>query len=107
MSSVAEDLTGDELRQLQERVGLVEALVEEPGWAVLWDRALASMRARQARILGGYCADHEEYAKEIAFLQGIDSVRKLPEQMREELAQTLAEVEQAQADTEEELWQEA
>jgi hypothetical protein len=104
--STVEGLTSDELRDLQEHVALVEALVAEPGWAVLWDQVSALTHARQVRILGGYCADREEYVKEIAFLQGIDSVRKLPGQMGEELAKTLAAVEEAQAEAEEELWQE-
>ena len=99
-------MSSDDLREMQEHVGLVEALVEEAGWSVLWGRAEDQAEKRRARIIGGYCVDREQYIAEISFLQGIDYVRKLPGQMKEELAQKLAEVEEAQAEEEEE-WQEA
>jgi hypothetical protein len=100
-------VSADEIRDLQERVALVDTLVEEPGWGVLWDRAFASMQRRHARILGGYCDDHEEYVKEVAWLEGVDYVRKLPGQMKEELAKVLAAQQESQMEDEEELWQEA
>ena len=43
----------DELRVLQERVALVDALAAEPGWSVLWDRMIATIRARQLRVVQG------------------------------------------------------
>jgi hypothetical protein len=75
----------EELRGLQERVALVDAIVEEPGWAVLWDRMVATIRVKQLRIVQGKCTDHENYLKECAFLDGVEYVRKLPERMKIEL----------------------
>lgn len=93
-------MTDGELRELQERVELVGRLVEEPGWALLIDRARATVAGKQSRIVQGKCDDHENYVKECSFLEGMDFFVKLPDRMRLELDMQLAEV-AAQAEEDE------
>ena len=93
-------MTAEELRELQERVELAEQISETPGWMMLVDRARATMVAKQSRIVQGKCSDHEDYAKECAFLEGLDFFVKLPARMRLELDMQLAELEAQLADVE-------
>jgi hypothetical protein len=78
-------MSEDELRDLRERVQLVDQLAENPGWPMLWDRALVTIAAKQTRVVQGKCVDHEDYVRECGFLEGVEFVRKLPERLRLEL----------------------
>jgi hypothetical protein len=87
-------MTPEELRDLQERVALVTDMVGDPGWVMLVDRARHTMGTRQVRIVQGKCQDHEEYARECAFVDGMRYVLELPERLELELAQALALIEE-------------
>jgi hypothetical protein len=79
----------DELRDLQERVALVDELSQSQGWDMLWDRALVTVRAKQLRLVQGKAGSYEDYLRETSFLEGMDFVRKLPERLRLELERVL------------------
>lgn len=78
-------MSGDELRELQERVARVDSMTADSGWPILLDRARLTILAKQTRIVQGKCSDHEDYVKECAFLEGIEFMIKLPERIAMEL----------------------
>ena len=97
-------MNAEELRELQERVELVEQIADTPGWMMMLDRARATMVSKQSRIVQGQCRDHEDYVKECSFLEGLDFFTKLPARMRLELDMQLAELEAKMAEVEDESY---
>ena|SRR5215831_13584432 len=75
----------NELRDLQERVQLIEEMAGTNGWLMLADRAHATLAQRQQRLLVGSPKDYTDYVKEVAFIDGAFFVLRLPEQVRAEL----------------------
>jgi hypothetical protein len=92
-------VTDDELRDLKERVQLIEEMVATPGWALLQDFAADTLDKRQQAILHGSPGDYTDYQRQIAFLDGAGFVLSLPHKAREGLEEELgyrAEVEEAE-----------
>jgi len=78
-------VTDDELRDLQERVALIEEMAAQHGWTLLVDRAHATLAAYQQRLLGGAIKDYSDYEKTVAFIDGAFFVLHLPSTVRSEL----------------------
>ncbi len=82
-----------ELRDLGERVELINAMSAMPGWQMLLDRARVTMLIRQTKIIQGRCKDHEDYIKECSFTDGMEFIMTLPQRTQAELDTALAEAE--------------
>lgn len=78
-------MSADELRLLQERAAMVEEMTASHGWPLLLDRARVTIVAKQTRIVQGKCADHEDYVRETAFLDGVEWMISLPQRIQMEL----------------------
>jgi len=79
----------DELRDLQERCALIAEMAASPGWAMLVDRATASIRVEQQRVLNGKL-DHDTYLKSCAYMDGQFFILQLPGRVAAELANELS-----------------
>ena len=81
-------MNDDELRDLQERVSLIAEMAASPGWTMLVDRAHASIRVAQQRVLRGLL-EHDEYLKQCANMEGMFFILDLPAKVQAELDQEL------------------
>lgn len=80
-----------ELRDLQERTALIEEMANHPGWAMLVDRAHATIGMKQQRVLNGRLKDFEEYRREVDYMDGMFFVLRIPEQVKQELDDEMRE----------------
>ncbi len=90
-----------DLRDLGERVELINAMVSQPGWQMLLDRARVTMLYRQTKIIQGRCKDYDDYVKECSFTDGMEFIMTLPQRTQSELDTALAEAEMAIEEEEE------
>jgi len=96
-------MNDEELRDLQERVALIGEMAAHPGWAMLTDRAHHTIALRQQRLLNGKLEDFAEYQKEVAYMDGMFFVLRLPDQVKGELDDEMgyrAELEEAEEESE-------
>jgi hypothetical protein len=90
----------DELRDLQERVALIEEMSSHPGWTMLTDRAHATLRSTQQSIINGRL-DLDTYRNRCGFIEGAFFILNLPGAVRSELDEEMfSRGEQEDADAE-------
>lgn len=79
-------MTEAELRDLQERVSLVNEMAQTPGWQMLLDRARHTMVLMQTRMIQGRYKDWDEYRNDVAYTDGVEFMMTLPKRLNDELA---------------------
>jgi hypothetical protein len=84
----------EELRDLQERVSIIQSMTETGGWALFVDAAYAVLEQKASRITQGKCENHEDYRAECAFSDGVKYLIGLPGRLQKSLDLELVEREE-------------